>query len=94
MTMRACPETIYRALFAGLLGRKNAKLRTGRVRRQRQRRGVPTLNKIKNMTLIHQRPVEVNDRTTAGHWEGDLIIGAGRTPRSAPSPNAPPATST
>ncbi|MFF9410808.1 IS30 family transposase [Streptomyces anandii] len=77
--MRACPETIYRALFAGLLGSKKAKLRTGRVRRKKQRRGIPTLNKIKNMTLIHQRPVEVNNRKTAGHWEGDLIIGRGQS---------------
>ncbi|WP_455713860.1 IS30 family transposase, partial [Streptomyces vinaceus] len=76
--MRACPETIYRALFAGLLGRRNAKLRTGRTRRKKQRRGVPTLNKIKNMTLIHQRPSEVNDRRIPGHWEGDLIIGRGQ----------------
>jgi IS30 family transposase len=76
--MRACPETIYRALFAGHLGRREAKLRTGRTRRKKQRRGVPTLNKIKNMTLIHRRPIEVNDRMTAGHWEGDLIIGHGQ----------------
>ncbi|WP_427164867.1 IS30 family transposase [Streptomyces sp. C1-1] len=78
VAMRACPETIYRALFAGLLGRREAKLRTGRTRRKKQRRGVPTLNKIKNMTLIHERPIEVNDRTTPGHWEGDLIIGRGQ----------------
>ncbi|MGW6391204.1 IS30 family transposase [Streptomyces sp. NPDC055103] len=76
--MRTCPETIYRALFAGLLGRRNAKLRTGRTRRKRQRRGVPTPNKIRNMTLIHQRPAEVNDRAIPGHWEGDLIIGRGQ----------------
>ncbi|MEV6406043.1 IS30 family transposase [Streptomyces bobili] len=76
--LRACPETIYRALFAGFLGRRDAKLRTGRTRRKKQRRGVPTLNKIKNMTLIHQRPVEVNDRRAPGHWEGDLIIGRGQ----------------
>ncbi|MFI5635547.1 IS30 family transposase [Streptomyces sp. NPDC051664] len=75
-TMRVCPETIYRALFAGYLGCRTGKLRTGRTRRKRQRRGVPTLNKIKNMKLIHQRPVEVNDRKTTGHWEVDLIIGA------------------
>ncbi|MFE0791076.1 IS30 family transposase [Streptomyces mutabilis] len=74
-TMRACPETIYRALFAGLLGRREAKLRTGRTRRKKQRRGVPTPNKIRNMTLIHERPIEANDRTVPGHWEGDLIIG-------------------
>ncbi|MFE9139464.1 IS30 family transposase [Streptomyces sp. NPDC007355] len=68
---------MYRALFAGLLGRRNAKLRTGRTRRKRQRRGVPTPNKIKNMTLIHQRPAEINNRAIYGHWEGDLIIGHG-----------------
>ncbi|MGA5509177.1 IS30 family transposase [Streptomyces umbrinus] len=77
-TMRACPETIYRALFAGSLGRRTGKLRTGRTRRKRQRRGIPTLNKIKNMKLIHQRPFEVNDRASPGHWEGDLIIGRGQ----------------
>lgn len=76
--MRACPETIYRALFAGLLGSRPGKLRTGRTRRKKQRRGVPTPNKIKNMTLIHQRPLEVNDRAVPGHWEGDLIIGRGQ----------------
>lgn len=76
--MRACPETIYRALFAGLVGRRDAKLRTGRTRRKKQRRGAPTPNEIKNMTLIHQRPLEVNDRETPGHWEGDLIIGRGQ----------------
>lgn len=76
--MRACPETIYRALFVGLLGRQAGKLRTGRTRRRRQRRGVPNPSKIKNMTLIHQRPLEVNERRTVGHWEGDLIIGRGQ----------------
>ncbi|MDL5198911.1 IS30 family transposase [Streptomyces sp. ALI-76-A] len=77
-SMRACPETIYRALFVGQLGSRPGKLRTGRVRRKPQRRGVPTANKIKNMTLIHQRPAEVNNRMTPGHWEGDLIIGRGQ----------------
>jgi transposase, IS30 family len=35
VTMRACPETMYRALFAGLLGRREAKLRIGRARRKK-----------------------------------------------------------
>jgi IS30 family transposase len=74
-TMRACPETIYQALFAGRLGPLAGKLRTGRQRRKRQRRGVTTNNKIANMKLLGQRPPDVADRRTIGHWEGDLIIG-------------------
>ena len=76
--MRVCAETIYLGLFAGLLGRKEGKLRTGRTRRKKQRRGVASPNKIKNMRLIHERPVEVMERRTLGHWEGDLIIGGGQ----------------
>jgi IS30 family transposase len=75
-SMRACPETIYQALFAGVLGPIAGKLRTGRQRRKPQRRGVPTKNKIANMRLLEQRPAEVTERRTVGHWEGDLIIGA------------------
>jgi len=74
--MRACPETIYQALFAGRLGPLAGKLRTGRQRRKRQRRGVATNNKIANMRLLDQRPPDVSQRRTIGHWEGDLIIGA------------------
>lgn len=76
--MRACAETIYRALFAGKLGDRAAKLRTRRRHRKRQRRGVPQINKIKNMRLVAERPSEINDRRTVGHWEGDLIIGRGQ----------------
>jgi transposase, IS30 family len=77
--MTACPETIYRALFAGWLCPRPGKLRTGRTRRKPHRRGVPVPNKIKNMTLIAHRPAEVNDRLAPGHWEGDLIIGQGQS---------------
>jgi len=31
--------------------------------------------KIPEMTLIDQRPEEINSRTVPGHWEGDLLIG-------------------
>lgn len=65
-TMRACPETIYQALYAGLLSRKPGKLRTGRVCRKRQRRGVAGPNKIKNMRLIPQRPATINERLLPG----------------------------
>ena len=74
-SMHVCTETIYRALFAGLLGHKTGKLRTGRSRRKRHRRGVDIPNKIKNMKLLDQRPAEVLERRVPGHWEGDLIIG-------------------
>jgi transposase, IS30 family len=74
-SMRACPETIYEALFTGTLGPRDGKLRTGRCRRKPHRRGVPKPNKIKNMKRLGARPAEVADRTMPGHWEGDLIIG-------------------
>ena len=74
--MRACAETIYRGLFAGALGKKAGKLRTGRSRRKPQRRGTAVPNKIKNMALLFQRPAEVTERQVPGHWEGDLIIGS------------------
>jgi IS30 family transposase len=74
--MRVCAETIYRALFTGLLGRKKGRLRTGRCRRKPHRRGVDVPNKIKNMRRLAERPAEVTDRRQPGHWEGDLIIGA------------------
>ena len=70
--MRVCAETIYRGLFAGVLGKKAGKLRTGRSRRKPHRRGVAVPNKIKNMTLLAQRPAEVTERQVPGHWEGDL----------------------
>jgi transposase, IS30 family len=73
--MQVCAETIYLALFAGALGKKEGKLRTGRCRRKRHRRGVAEPNKIKNMRPIAQRPATVLNRQEPGHWEGDLIIG-------------------
>jgi IS30 family transposase len=29
------------------------------------------------MVMIHQRPAEIETKQTAGHWEGDLIVGVG-----------------
>ena len=71
---RVCPETIYAAVFSGTLGLKGtACLRPGRPRRRsRQQRHA---NKRTVIATIANRPVEVNDRSEAGHWEADHIVG-------------------
>jgi IS30 family transposase len=81
-TMRTSPEAIYqyiyvlprgslkKTLIAGLR-RSHAYRHTKRQKAQdEEMRG-----KIKDMLSIHERPIEVADRTIPGHWEGDLIIG-------------------
>jgi hypothetical protein len=66
-SMRLSAEAIYQGMFAGRLGKKRGKLRTGRLVRRKQSRGVAPPNKIKNMRSVHQRPAEVRDRSVAGH---------------------------
>jgi IS30 family transposase len=79
--MRAAPETIYRALYAIGPGRlhsgKVRLLRSGRLHRKRRRRPGERLGRfVAPMVMIDRRPAEVADRRTAGHWEGDLIMGS------------------
>jgi IS30 family transposase len=77
-----CPETIYQALYHGVIVPPGpASLRTGRTYRRRRGRGRSREGALKQSTAmksIHQRPAAVESRRQAGHWEGDLIMGAGQ----------------
>lgn len=74
-------ETIYNAIYAyprGELRRQLiACLRQARTKRLPRSRGTDRRGQIPDMVSIHVRPPEVNDRLMPGHWEGDLIKGAG-----------------
>ena len=83
-TMRISHEAIYQALYIesrGALKRELvACLRTGRalrVPRARSRRRAR--GHVTDEVMISERPPEVDDRVVPGHWEGDLIIGTGRS---------------
>jgi transposase, IS30 family len=77
-----CTETIYEAVYRGVIvpvDRQN--LRTGRVYRHRRGRGRTRDGALKQSTTmksIHQLPPSVASRRQAGHWEGDLLVGAGQ----------------
>jgi IS30 family transposase len=77
-----CRETIYEAAYGGLIVPAHARmLRTGRTYRHRRGRGRTRDGALKQSTnprSIHDRPAAVADRRQAGHWGGDLIIGAGQ----------------
>jgi IS30 family transposase len=74
-------ETIYQAIYAlprGELRRELvACLRQGKPHRGRRSTQDERRGRICDMTSIRQRPEEVDGRLVPGHWEGDLIKGAG-----------------
>jgi IS30 family transposase len=77
---RVSHETIYNALYVIPKGELRTELlsclrQRRRVRRPRAR-GQDRRGQIQDMTPLHVRPPEVEDRLIPGHWEGDLIKGA------------------
>lgn len=84
LAMHVSHETIYQSLFVqgrGELRRELARcLRSGRTARRSHGTGKgvsPKSGHIPDMVMISDRPPEAEDRAVPGHWEGDLIIGAG-----------------
>ena len=78
--MRISHETIYLELFLpsrkALHARLIRHLRTGRLMRHANQAKASTAPpRIKNMTLIADRPFAADDRTKPGNWEGDLVMG-------------------
>ena len=83
-SMRISREAIYQALYIqgrGALKRELvACLRTGRALRVPRARTRQRGKKfVTPEIMISQRPAEADDRAVPGHWEGDLIIGLGRS---------------
>jgi IS30 family transposase len=69
-----CKETIYQAIYDTAV----SLTRPARRRRRRRRlQGLQRRGRLTAMRMIDERPAEVDDRVQAGHWEGDLIMGAG-----------------
>jgi IS30 family transposase len=84
--MRVSHETIYTSIYVqgrGALRRDLAgHLRTGRAMRKpraqaRDRASRTSGGTLRNVVSISERPPCVEDRAVPGHWEGDLIMGAG-----------------
>ena len=82
MMDRVSHETIYRALYVQTRGSLRKDLAAQLLTRRRARKPHGTADGrgesiYREAFTISQRPAEVADRAVPGHWEGDLILGAG-----------------
>jgi transposase, IS30 family len=67
-----CVESIYQAIYDPAVELSRP---ARRCRRRRRLAGLQRRGRLTAMTMIAQRPIEVEDRVQVGHWEGDLIMG-------------------
>jgi IS30 family transposase len=83
--MNVSHETIYRSLFIQARGvlRKELQehLRSRRVMRRSRKADTAGEGRgqIIDAVSIRERPASVEDRAVPGHWEGDLLTGAGNS---------------
>ena len=81
--MQVSHETIYRSLFVQSRGVLKRELLQHLRQRQRFRHARAATRqghhrgRIPEAVSIRERPAEVTDRAVPGHWEGDLLLGAG-----------------
>jgi IS30 family transposase len=84
-SLRVSHETIYRSLFIQARGALKKELiqhlRSKRRIRRSRHASVHghSQGKIVDAISIRERPAEVEDRAIPGHWEGDLLRGAGNS---------------
>lgn len=84
MTMRVSHESIYTYVFCLARGSLKKELKAA-LRQHKYNRGIRPPrggasrqdSNIPDLVSIEERPQEVEDRIIPGHWEGDLIMGAG-----------------
>ena len=83
--MRVSHETIYLTLFVQARGALKRELATHLRTRRMMRRSKSHTSRghgrgqIVDAVAISERPAEAEDRAVPGHWEGDLLLGAGHS---------------
>jgi len=69
-------ESIYQGIYDSDVPVTRPAKRPRR-RRRRHTQGLERRGRLTAMTMIADRPAEVDDRVETGHWEGDCIMGSG-----------------